>query len=69
MERYNLELAYEKVGSFGRMQWTLAFATCVTRNSGNFIYYCFAYLTLQQFYLCGFPSPGGETSYESCPIE
>ena len=48
MERYNLDMAYSKVGTYGRIQWVLTFVTAVFRNSGNFIYYTFAYLVLEQ---------------------
>ena len=46
MERYNLDQAYAKIGS-GKMQWMLIYVTAVFRNSGNYIYYTFAYLILE----------------------
>ena len=52
MERYNLDSAYAKIGAFGTMQWMLTFVTSILRNSGNYIYYTFAYLILEQHYLC-----------------
>ena len=65
MERYNLDQAYTKIGSFGPMQWMLTFVTSVFRNSGNYIYYTFAYLILEQQYLCSW---GGQ-DYQSCSNE
>jgi len=50
--KYNLQMAYEQVGEFGRAQWILAFVNCVTRNSNSYFTHTFAYLVLQQQFLC-----------------
>ena len=47
MERFNLDQAYEKIGSFGRMQYLLTFVCSALRNSGSYIFYTFAYLILE----------------------
>ena len=52
MERFNLDQAYEKIGSFGRMQYLLTFVCSALRNSGSYIFYTFAYLILEQRFLC-----------------
>ena len=56
-------MAYERVGEFGRAQWILAFVTCVARNANSYFTHVFAYLVLQQKFLCLIP---GSTNYESC---
>ena len=53
--RYNLEMAQEQVGEFGRAQWILAFVNCVARNANNYFVHSFAYLVLQQKFLCLLP--------------
>ena len=45
--RYNLEMAYEQVGHFGRAQYILTFVNCVARNANNYYVHVFAYLVLQ----------------------
>ena len=59
MERYNLDQAYAKIGS-GRMQWMLIFVTSIFRNSGNYVYYTFGYLILEQKFVCSWE--GGDFS-------
>lgn len=48
----NLDRAYKRVGEYGRSQWLLTFVNSVARNAGCYMYYPFAYLVLQQQYLC-----------------
>ena len=62
-QAYNLDMAYSKVGAYGRMQWLLTFVNSIARNSGTYVYYPFAYLVLEQMYLCKNPSTG---LYETC---
>ena len=64
--KYNLSMAYEKVGDFGRAQKMLAFVTCVARNANNYFYYPFAYLVLEQQFLC---DKNGTGVYTSCSSE
>ena len=49
---YNLDKAYHTIGEYGRSQWLLTFVTCVARNAGTYMYYPFAYLVLEQKFLC-----------------
>ena len=63
--QYNLDRAYKKVGEFGRAQWLLTFVNSIARNAGCYMYYPFAYLVLEQQYLCRFPGAEGE-DYEIC---
>jgi hypothetical protein len=51
--KYNLDIAYTRVGEFGRAQWLLTFVNSVARNGGCYMYYPFAYLVLEQQFLCG----------------
>lgn len=63
---YNLEQAFEEMGGFGRFQWFSTFFLTIARNAGNYMYYGFAYLTMEQMYLCRFdPSQ----PFESCSAE
>ena len=48
------------------MQWMLTFVTAVLRNSGNYMYYTFAYLILQQQFLCSDPN-WDDSSFRVCP--
>ena len=48
------------------MQWLTAFVLTISRNSGNFIYYGFAYLVLEQFYQCRY---GPHDEFMSCSAE
>ena len=50
--KLNLNMAYEKVGEYGCAQWLLTFVVCIARNANNYIYYPYAYLVLEQHYLC-----------------
>ena len=56
MQHYNLDKAYKVVGEFGRAQWLLTFVNCIARNGGTYTYYPFAYLILEQQFLCREPS-------------
>ena len=66
----NLDRAYKRVGEYGRAQWLLTFVNSVARNAGCYMYYPFAYLVLQQQYLCRVDTSdgGSETSstYREC---
>ena len=48
----DLDTAFKQMGGFGRFQWLATFSLCLSRNSGNYLYYCFAYLTLEQMFEC-----------------
>lgn len=45
--QFNLDLAYQRVGEYGRAQYLLAFVNCFARNAGTYMYYPFAYLVLE----------------------
>ena len=62
MEQFNLDLAFSKVGAYGRAQWLLTFVCCILRNSGSYVFYPFAYLTMEQQFLC----TDGQSEYSSC---
>ena len=59
-------MALERVGEFGRAQWILAFVTSVSRNANVYFTHQFAYLVLQQRFLCLFP---GRVNYDACSAE
>lgn len=63
----NLDLAYQRVGEYGRAQWLLAFVNSVARNAGTYLYYPFAYLVLEQQYLCKIDT--SDSSYSLCSSE
>lgn len=63
----NLDLAYQRVGEYGRAQWLLTFVNSVARNAGTYMYYPFAYLVLEQQYLCRFEE--SDTAYSVCSTE
>lgn len=52
LSRLNLDMAFQKVGEYGRAQWLLTFVLSLARNAQNYIYYSFAYLVLEQRYVC-----------------
>ena len=62
----NLDLAFKRVGEYGRAQWLLTLVNCVARNSGTYMYYPFAYLVLEQQYLCRSDS---YSPYGACSTE
>ena len=64
-------MAYSKVGVYGRMQWLLTFVNCVARNSGTYVYYPFAYIVLEQQFLCKQSNVyhHGSPVYQSCSAE
>ena len=47
---YDLEKAFEEMGGFGKFQWLATFFLTIARNAGNYMYYGFAYLTMEQMY-------------------
>ena len=51
-ELMDLNKAIDLMGGFGRLQWLATFSLALTRNSGNYFYYTFAYMMLKQLYLC-----------------
>ena len=62
----SLDSAYEKIGH-GNMQRMIAYVASISRNSGAFFAYCFAYLVLKQNYLC--TSEVGGTNFSECSVE
>ena len=64
--KFNLQMAYDKVGEFGKAQLMLAFVTCVARNANSYFTHAFAYLVLEQKFLCLMPSKNN--TYQSCSI-
>ena len=61
-----LDIAYEKIGH-GRIQRILAYVNAITRNSGMFFSCCFAYLILEQKYVC---APNDDPlSFAECSVE
>ena len=61
----DLETAFARMGGFGRLQWLSLLCICFMRNSGHYLYYCFAYLTLDQVYQCA-TADGG---FELCSLD
>ena len=45
-------MAYERVGEFDRAQFILAFVNCVARNANSYFSHIFAYLVLEQRFVC-----------------
>ena len=64
--KYDIERAFEEMGGFGRFQWLVSIFLTITRNCGNWMYYGFAYLTMEQMYVCQFEEDG---PYVSCSAE
>ena len=60
---FTLEQAYEQVVGI-RTTFLLTYVNALTRNCGAFFSYCFAYLILEQKYLCS--SPDDESSFSEC---
>ena len=50
----DVETAFKITGGFGRFQIFATIAMCLALNGGNYLYYAFAYLTLEQKYECRF---------------
>ena len=78
MSSYNLDKAFGRVGEYGRVQWLLTFVTSIARNGGCYMYYTFAYLVLEQEYLCiksdtgkfdAAASVSGDSLYQQCTRE
>ena len=63
---YDIEAAFEEMGGFGKFQWIATVALVLARNGGNFMYYGFAYLTMEQMYQCR-SSPN--LPYSTCSAE
>ena len=55
----NLDTALEEAGGLGRFQVVFTIALALWRTSGMWCFYMFAYLSLQQKYLCR--QPAGES--------
>ena len=62
---YTLDSAYEQIG-YGRMQTLTTWTMAIVRNSGTFAVYCFAFLTLEQQYLC---STDGSNNQTQCKAQ
>jgi hypothetical protein len=62
-ENYTVDRALKQIGGFGRFQTLSLICLTVMRNGGNYLYYGFSFLTMEQSYLCR-----SETSqdWESC---
>ena len=65
-EVIDISTALDLMGGFGRLQMIATFALALTRNSGDFPYYCFAYMTLGQLYLCRYDS---SEPFSTCSTE
>ena len=63
---YNLDKALEEVGSLGRIQWLVIIVNSIARNMNNYLYYPFAYLVLEQQFLCRYSS---ESGFSECSAE
>ena len=48
----DLDIAFDRIGGYGRFQKMMTLLLAVWKNSGQWCYYCFAYLVLNQTYLC-----------------
>jgi len=47
-KKFNLDLAFKEVGGFGFAQTLALLCFSILRNSGNYLFYSFPYLTLKQ---------------------
>lgn len=63
---FDLDHAFEMVGGFGRFQWLATIALTIARNGGNYMYYGFAYLTMEQMYTC---QAAADKPYMTCSAE
>ena len=66
-----LDSVYEKIGH-GKIQRLIAYVCAVSRNSGAFFAYCFAYLILEQKFLCTDNSTinsNGDHIWKECSAE
>ena len=50
----DVETAFNITGGFGRFQLLATIAMCLAMNGGNYLYFAFAYITLEQKYECRF---------------
>ena len=48
----DLDTAFDRIGGYGRFQKVMTILLAIWKNSGQWGYYCFAYLVLSQRYLC-----------------
>ena len=62
---FTVDEALEQTGGFGIFQFFLTFAIMFIRQSGNYFYCGFAFLTLKQQYLC----LGADGYYTQCSVE
>ena len=56
-QQLDAETAFKKTGGFGRFQVMATIAMALALNSGNYLYYSFAFLIQEQEYLCRY-DPG-----------
>jgi len=54
------------MGGFGRFQWLAIISLILSRNCGNYPYYTFAYMTLEQLYQCSYDST---ELFSACSVE
>jgi len=57
-EMYNLDRAFQELGGFGRFQFFIVVSCSILRMTGMHFVYAFAFLTLEQEYVCR-DTPGG----------
>ena len=50
----DIEAAFKLTGGFGRFQWLASIVMALLLNSGNYLYYNYAYLVEEQQYECRF---------------
>ena len=63
---YSIDEALDQIGGFGLFQLFTTFACTLARNSGDFLFIGFGFLTLAQRYVCLSEDDG---SYKQCSIE
>lgn len=51
-DHYNLDAAIREIGGFGIYQYLLVTCLIIMRNGGNYMYYSFGLLIMQNDYLC-----------------
>lgn len=62
-KNYNMDLAIEELGGFGRFQALATIVLSIARNSGCFLFYSFALLTAAQSFVC---ATDGQTEMSPC---
>lgn len=65
-KKYNMDLALKEAGGWGKLQSILLVCCALIRNGGMYLVYLFAYLTMEQKYLCRTTADG---TYDSCSNE